>query len=268
VTNRCKPIPAGGGIGPNVARAGDCTRPSGRNPGDSPSPKLPLSPGLRRTGGNAHPPSSLWRTGRGNFPLREKRWCDCLPNLPKKIIHFNPSVAQGSFQCITIHLRMERKHNPSSIRVLHLDVASLAMAFQKTEPLQCGQHLPARQQRQLHIVNSTTSRSLFAVNSDGDGSKYKSMASGHSLAPPRGSCLATNSFSATGNARQSSHPHLLNDNFQVHKRNFVLRLQVFKQRVEKFWPCQRELPKPLKAGSKSGKSDGAATRCGLLSSGN
>jgi glutamyl-tRNA synthetase len=26
--------------------------------------------------------------------------------------------------------------------------------------------------------------------------------------------------------------------------------------VEKFWPCQRELPKPLKAGSKSGKSDG------------
>jgi hypothetical protein len=29
------------------------------------------------------------------------------------------------------------------------------MNFQKTEPLQCGQHPPSRQQRQLHIVNST-----------------------------------------------------------------------------------------------------------------
>ena len=72
---------------------------------------------------------------------------------------------------------MKRKHNPSSVWVLHLDVTSLAMDFLKTEPLQCGQHLPARQQRQLHIVNSTTSRSLFDINSDGDGSKYKSMAS-------------------------------------------------------------------------------------------
>jgi hypothetical protein len=100
-----------------------------------------------------------------------------LPNLPKKILHCNPSVAQRSFQCVTIHFRMEGKHNSSSIRVLHLEVASLAMDFQKTEPLQCGQHLPARQQRQLHSVNSTTSRSLVEINSDGDGSKYKSMAS-------------------------------------------------------------------------------------------
>jgi hypothetical protein len=72
---------------------------------------------------------------------------------------------------------MEGKHNSSTIRVLHLDVAALAMDFHKTEPLQCGQHLPAREQRQLHIVNSTTSRSFVDVNSDGDGSKYKSMAS-------------------------------------------------------------------------------------------
>jgi len=100
-----------------------------------------------------------------------------LANLPKKILHFNPSVAQGAFQCVTIHFRMGGKHNSSSVRVLHLDMASLAMDFQKTEPLQCGQHLPAGQQRQLRIVNSTTSRSLVEVNSDGDGSKYRSIAS-------------------------------------------------------------------------------------------
>ena len=98
-----------------------------------------------------------------------------LPNLPEKIVHFHPAVAQGTLQGLAIHLRMKWKHYPSSIRVLHLDVASLAMDFQKTKPLQCGQHLAARQHRQLHIVNSTTSRSVFAVNSDGDGSKYKSM---------------------------------------------------------------------------------------------
>jgi hypothetical protein len=50
-------------------------------------------------------------------------------------------------------------------------VTSLAMHFQKAEPLQCCQHLPSRQQRQLHIVKSTTSRSLVEVNSDGAGSK-------------------------------------------------------------------------------------------------
>jgi hypothetical protein len=107
----------------------------------------------------------------------EKPLAWLLPNLPKKILHFNRAVAQGSFQGITIHLGMEGKHNSPAIRMLHLDVASLAMDFLKPEPLQCGQHLPARQQRQLHIVNSTTSRSLVEVNSDGDGSKYKSMAS-------------------------------------------------------------------------------------------
>ena len=58
-----------------------------------------------------------------------------LPNPSKKVLHFNRSVAQSSFQGVTIHLRMERKHTASSIRVLHLDVASLAMDFLKTEPL-------------------------------------------------------------------------------------------------------------------------------------
>src|SRR5580658_6277253 len=97
-----------------------------------------------------------------------------LPNLPKKILHLNASVAQSSSQCVTIHFCMEGKHNSPSIRVLHFDVASLAMDFQKTESLQCGQHLPARQQRQFHSVNSTTSRSSVEVNSEADGSKYKS----------------------------------------------------------------------------------------------
>ena len=116
-------------------------------------------------------------TSRGKTSRYGKRGVCLLPNLPKKIVHLNPAIAQGTFQDVTIHLRMKRKHNPSPIRVLHLDMASLAMDFQKTEPLQCGQHLLARQQRQLHIVSSTTSRSLFAVNSAGDGSRYKSMAS-------------------------------------------------------------------------------------------
>ncbi len=130
---------------------------------------IPFSPGLRRDGNTGMSRGETSRHGKC-------RVCP-LPNLPKKILHFNPAVAQRSFQRVAIHLRMKRKHNPSSVRVLHLDVAALAMDFEKTQPLQCGQYLPARQQRQLHIVNSTTSRSLFAVNSDGDGSKYKSMAS-------------------------------------------------------------------------------------------
>jgi hypothetical protein len=83
-------------------------------------------------------------TSRGKTSRYGKRGVCLLPNLPKKIVHFNPSVPQRPFQGVTIHLRMKRKHNPSPIRVLHLDMVSLAMDFQKTEPLQCGQHLPAR----------------------------------------------------------------------------------------------------------------------------
>jgi hypothetical protein len=55
--------------------------------------------------------------------------------------------------------------------VVQLDVTSLAMDFQKTKPLLCGQHLPAGHQRQLHIVNLTTSRSSVEANSDGEGRK-------------------------------------------------------------------------------------------------
>jgi hypothetical protein len=60
-----------------------------------------------------------------------------LPNLSKKILQFNRSVAQGSFQGVPIHFRMKGKHDSPAIRVLHLDMASLAMDFLKTEPLQC-----------------------------------------------------------------------------------------------------------------------------------
>ena len=116
-------------------------------------------------------------TLRGETPRFGKLLAAWSANLAQKIVHFHPAIAQGSFQSVTIHFRMKREYYPSSIRVLHLDMAPLPMDFQKTKPLQCGQHLPPRQQRQFHIVSSTTSRSLFAVNSEGDGSRYKSMAS-------------------------------------------------------------------------------------------
>jgi hypothetical protein len=114
------------------------------------------------------PPSSeLRQTRRGTWSA----------HFSKKVFLSNASIAQGSFQCVAIHLGVKGEHYPSTVGVLHLDMASFAMDFRETKSLQRGENLPARPQGQLHIVNSTISRSFVAANSVGDGSKYKSMAS-------------------------------------------------------------------------------------------
>jgi len=56
-------------------------------------------------------------------------------------------VAKRAFECVTINLIVKGEHNPSSVRMFHLDVAALAMNLNKAEPLQRGQHFPAGEQR-------------------------------------------------------------------------------------------------------------------------
>jgi hypothetical protein len=44
-------------------------------------------------------------------------------------------VAKRAFKCVTINFIVKGEHNPSSVRVFHLDVAALAMNLHKAEPL-------------------------------------------------------------------------------------------------------------------------------------
>ncbi len=66
-------------------------------------------------------------------------------------------VLKGAFECVTINFVVKREHNPSAVRMLHLDVATFPMNLREAKTLQRGQDLPAGKQRHLHKVSSTTS---------------------------------------------------------------------------------------------------------------
>jgi hypothetical protein len=129
---------------------------------------------------------------------------------------------------------MEGKDNSSTVRMLNLEVASLAMDFLKAESLQRRQHLAARQQRQLQTVNSTTSRSLVEVNSD--GGRLQIQINGF---PDILQCLfASLALGPTALQRRAMRDKIailarFNDDFQVHGVNLIQRLLLFKERLEK-----------------------------------
>ncbi len=66
-------------------------------------------------------------------------------------------ITQRAFKRETVHLVVKRKDDPAAVRVLHLNVAALAMNFDEAQALQGGDYLPAGEQRQLHKVKATTS---------------------------------------------------------------------------------------------------------------
>jgi hypothetical protein len=56
-------------------------------------------------------------------------------------------VPKRAFECITIDFVVKGKHNPSSVRMLHFDVAPLAVNLHEAEALQGGEHFPTGEQR-------------------------------------------------------------------------------------------------------------------------
>jgi hypothetical protein len=55
-------------------------------------------------------------------------------------------IVKCAFERVTINFVVERKHNPSSVRMFHLDVATLAVNLYETEALQGCEHFPTREQ--------------------------------------------------------------------------------------------------------------------------
>lgn len=77
--------------------------------------------------------------------------------VPQEVFRLNTRIAQRSLERKAVDLAVKRKHDSAAIGVLHLYVAAFAMNFLKPHALEGSQNLPARQERQLHTVNSTIS---------------------------------------------------------------------------------------------------------------
>jgi hypothetical protein len=56
-------------------------------------------------------------------------------------------VLKRTFECVTIDLVVEGEHDPSSVRMFHLDVASFAVDLYEAEAPQSREHFPTREQR-------------------------------------------------------------------------------------------------------------------------
>src|SRR5437867_1626492 len=80
-------------------------------------------------------------------------------------------VAQRALECVTVNLAVEWEHDSPPVGMLHLHVATSPVNLDKPQSFQCRQHLSARQEREFHSDNSTTSRFSSAIRSPGAGSK-------------------------------------------------------------------------------------------------
>ena len=68
------------------------------------------------------------------------------PHLLKEPDEVDIRILERASECETIYLIMKREHNPSPVRMFHLDVASLAVNLYEAKASQCGEHFPAREQ--------------------------------------------------------------------------------------------------------------------------
>lgn len=89
----------------------------------------------------------------------------------QKIFGLHARIAERALEGETIHLVMEGKNDAPSIRVLHFDVAALAMNLHEADALQSRQDLSSRKQGQLHRVRATTSWDSSCRKSCEDGSR-------------------------------------------------------------------------------------------------
>ena len=81
----------------------------------------------------------------------------CSTDVLQEIRNLNARIAERTFEGETIHLIVERKNDAPSIRVLHFDVAALAVDLREPCTLQRCQNLPTGEQRPLYRVSATTS---------------------------------------------------------------------------------------------------------------
>jgi len=65
-------------------------------------------------------------------------------DLLEELTDLDIRILKCPFERIPIDFIVERKHNPSSVRVFHFDVATLAMNLYETEALQGCEHFPTR----------------------------------------------------------------------------------------------------------------------------
>jgi hypothetical protein len=59
-------------------------------------------------------------------------------DLLNKFVGVNRSIAESSLEGEAVDLRMVGKNNPSSVPMLHFDMASLAVDFNETHALKSG----------------------------------------------------------------------------------------------------------------------------------
>ena len=69
------------------------------------------------------------------------------PEVFEEFCDVDVRVAERAFECVTINFIVKGEHDPSSVRMLHFDVAAFAMNLNEAEPLQRSQHLPGGEQR-------------------------------------------------------------------------------------------------------------------------
>ena len=68
------------------------------------------------------------------------------PHLLKELDEVDIRIRERAFECETVYLIMKGEHNPSSVRMFHLDVASPAVNLHEAKPSQGGEHLPTGEQ--------------------------------------------------------------------------------------------------------------------------
>ena len=68
------------------------------------------------------------------------------PHLLKELDEVDIRLLKRASECETIYLIMKGEHNPSSVRMFHLDVATLAVNLHEAKPSQGGEHFPTGEQ--------------------------------------------------------------------------------------------------------------------------
>jgi hypothetical protein len=76
--------------------------------------------------------------------LRTKAGLARLSDLLHEIVEVDHCIPQRALERKPVHFIVKRENDPAAIRMLHLNVATLAMNFHETHPLQGGKNLFAR----------------------------------------------------------------------------------------------------------------------------
>ena len=78
-------------------------------------------------------------------------------HVPDEVLHWNRGIPERALERVAVHFIVVGKDDATAIRVLHLEVAALAVNLDEAQPLECREHLTPGQQRELHRERATTS---------------------------------------------------------------------------------------------------------------